>query len=111
MNNLFKQGTTMKTYKLISTLIIALSAYSISASAHDPKEHAKENKKQAPNCAAMQDMEQGKKDKNDPVMMAMMKKCHKMQDGKNVDDKHMDNMEEHEMKKDNHHEQNDDSQH
>jgi hypothetical protein len=64
----------MKAYKLISTLTIVLSTYTINASAHDPKEHAKEN--EAAKCEKMQDM--GKMDKNDPVMMAMMKKCAKM---------------------------------
>ena len=92
--SLNKQGTTMKTYKLISTLIVVLSTYTINAHAHDPKEHAKENEKQAPNCAAMQDMEKDKMDKNDPVMMAMMKKCHKMADEHKSDNKmeHMKDM-------------------
>ena len=105
----------MKTTKVISTLIILLSAYSINAAAHDPKEHAKEKLQEAPNCEAMKNMKQDKVDKNDPVVMAMMKKCHKMKGDKKVDDKHMDNMQDHEMKKDQHHEhsdeQHDDSQH
>lgn len=84
----------MKTYKLISTLVVVLSTYTINAYAHDPKEHAKEKEKQASNCAAMQDMEKGKMDKSDPVMMAMMKKCHKMADDKKSDKKmeHMKDM-------------------
>lgn len=72
----------MKTDKLIATLLVVSSAYAMNAAAHDPKEHAKE--KQAPNCAAMQEMEMGKMDKNDPVMMAMMKKCHKQMEGKHA---------------------------
>jgi hypothetical protein len=84
----------MKTYKHISTLIVVLSTYTINAYAHDPKEHAKEKEKQAPNCAAMQDMEKSKMDKSDPVMMAMMKKCHKMADDKKSNNKmeHMKDM-------------------
>lgn len=105
----------MKTNKVISTLIILLSAYSINAAAHDPKEHAKEKQQEAPNCEVMQDMKQGKIDKNDPVVMAMMKKCHKMKGDKKADEKHMDNMQDHDMKKDEHHESSDelhdDSQH
>ncbi|WP_438864883.1 hypothetical protein [Neptunicella sp.] len=86
----------MKTHKLISILTLVLSAYTMNAYAHDPKEHAKE--KEAPNCAVMQDIEQGKVDKSDPVIMAMMKKCHKTMDNKKADgkhvDKHMDGMKE-----------------
>ncbi|MFQ3237266.1 MAG: hypothetical protein ACI9C4_002847 [Paraglaciecola sp.] len=84
----------MKTHKLIATLLVVSSAYGIDAYAHDPKEHAKE--KQAPNCEAMQDM--GKMNKNDPVAMAMMKKCHQKADD-NQAGKHMDGM----KAKDGHH--------
>jgi len=45
----------------------------LSAQAHSPEEHI--NKGQAPNCAAMKDMDHSKIDMNDPVMQAMMQKC------------------------------------
>ncbi|WP_339898063.1 hypothetical protein [Paraglaciecola polaris] len=70
----------MKMNKILTTLVVISAAYSVGGYAHDPKEHSKE--KEAPNCEIMQDIEQGKLDKNDPVTIAMMKKCHKMDDGK-----------------------------
>jgi hypothetical protein len=69
----------MNKRKNLSVLIFALIGISISVSAHDPKEHAKENK--GPDCSAIKDM--GNMQENDPVAMAMMKKCHKMLD-KNI---------------------------
>ncbi|WP_040523702.1 hypothetical protein [Aliiglaciecola lipolytica] len=67
----------MKSHKILSVLTFALIGISINAAAHDPKEHAKEN--QALDCSAMKDIKNMKK--NDPVAMAMMKKCQKMMDG------------------------------
>lgn len=90
----------MKTYNLIATLLVLSAAYAVNVYAHDPKEHAKE--KEAPNCMAMQDMEMGGMDKNDPIAMAMMKKCQQKADD-NQADKHMDGMNE----KDDHVEDND----
>jgi len=66
----------MNKLKHISVLTFALIGISISVSAHDPKEHGKDNK--GPDCSTMKDM--GNMEKNDPVAMAMMKKCHKMLD-------------------------------
>ena len=66
----------MYKFKNLSVLTFALIGISISVSAHDPKEHSKDNK--GPDCSAMKDM--GNMEKNDPVAMAMMKKCHKMLD-------------------------------
>lgn len=67
----------MKNHKILSVLTFALIGISISVAAHDPKEHAKENK--APDCSTMKDMKSVKA--NDPVAMAIMKKCHKMMEG------------------------------
>ncbi len=49
------------------------AALTISAQAHDPKEHMADAEKA--DCAAMKDMDHSKMDMNDPVTMAMMKKC------------------------------------
>jgi uncharacterized protein involved in copper resistance len=57
------------------TLSIAIStlAFTLSAQAHDPKEHMDNAEK--PDCAAMENMDHSKMDMNDPVMQAMMKQC------------------------------------
>ncbi|MBA6412233.1 hypothetical protein H2508_03830 [Parahaliea sp. F7430] len=64
------------------TFAIALStlAFTVSAQAHDPKEHMKNAEK--PDCSAMKNMDHSKMDHNkmdmdDPVMQAMMKQCMK----------------------------------
>ena len=44
-----------------------------SVQAHDPSEHVKTN--EAPKCESMKAMDHSKMDANDPIMMAMMKKC------------------------------------
>ena len=44
-----------------------------SAYAHDPSEHT--SKAEKPKCEAMENMDQSKMNENDPVMLAMMKKC------------------------------------
>lgn len=49
------------------------AALTVSAQAHDPKEHMADAEK--PDCAAMKDMDHSKMDMNDPVTMAMMKQC------------------------------------
>lgn len=100
----------MKSLNLISTLLIVSAAYSVSSYAHDPKEHAKE--KEAPNCEAMQGMEMGEMDRNDPVAIAMMKKCHNMGD-KNSEKhmKDMKHMKDKETMKGMHDMEKDDSQH
>ena len=61
---------TLSYFVALPALLLALSAQ-----AHDPKEHMKES--QAPDCAAMKDMDHSKMDMKDPVMQAMMKKCMK----------------------------------
>lgn len=61
--------------KNIVTLCLAFSStlYTLSALAHDPKEHMEQAEK--PDCALMEKMDHTKMDMNDPVMRAMMKKC------------------------------------
>ena len=44
-----------------------------SVQAHDPSEHVKTN--EVPKCESMKAMDHSKMDANDPIMMAMMKKC------------------------------------
>jgi len=46
---------------------------SVSAQAHDPKEHVGNTER--PDCAAMKGMDYSKVDNSDPVMQAIMKKC------------------------------------
>ena len=57
------------------TMSIAISTltFTLSAQAHDPKEHM--NNAEKPDCAAMENMDHSKMDMNDPVMQAMMKQC------------------------------------
>lgn len=57
--------------------ILALSFAMQTASAHDPREHARESAaaKAGPDCAAMKQMDASKTDPNDPVMKAMMARC------------------------------------
>ncbi|AUM11105.1 hypothetical protein [Ketobacter alkanivorans] len=54
-------------------LLVAGLSLPLLAQAHDPKEHMKDAEK--PDCAAMNNMDHSKMDRNDPVMQAMMKKC------------------------------------
>lgn len=44
-----------------------------SAQAHNPSEHT--NRMEKPKCEAMKNMDHSEMDPNDPVMIAMMKKC------------------------------------
>lgn len=53
---------------LVPGLLITLTAQ-----AHDIEEHMANGEK--PNCAALENVDTAKMDKNDPVMQAMMKKC------------------------------------
>lgn len=53
--------------------LISLSLLSFSVVAHDPSLHKKSNEK--PNCAAIKDMDHTMMDADDPVMLAMMKRC------------------------------------
>ena len=63
---------------LNKTIILTLSAlaFSLSVSAHDPSMHKKKDAEKA-DCTAFNKMQEAgtKIDMNDPVMLAMMKKC------------------------------------
>ena len=56
-----------------AVLGVAALIASLSAQAHDPSEHKATDQK--PDCAAMNTMDHSKMDPNDPVMLAMMRKC------------------------------------
>lgn len=58
-----------------STIYLLLTSFFIASfvQAHDPSEHIKKN--EAPKCESMKAMDHSKMDANDPIMMAMMKKC------------------------------------
>tara|TARA_R110002072_G_scaffold13418_7_gene56189 strand:+ start:19686 stop:19958 length:273 start_codon:yes stop_codon:yes gene_type:complete len=59
--------------RIVKTLLgISLVFFVLTATAHDPKEHTKEQ--QAPDCASMKDM---KMKMNDPITQAMMQQCEK----------------------------------
>ncbi len=57
------------------TVLLALPALTLAfaAQAHDPKEHM--TNAEAPDCAAMNTMNHGEMDMNDPIVMAMMQQC------------------------------------
>lgn len=67
-----KQVSRLLLSTIVSTLIMAMSVSS--SFAHDPKEHEAESA--SPDCAAMKDMDTSKMAKNDPILQAMLKKCH-----------------------------------
>lgn len=56
-------------------ILLAATLYSVPSLAHDPKEHQSQSAK--PDCAALKNMDSSKMDMNDPVMMALHKKCRK----------------------------------
>lgn len=58
----------------LSIAALMASVVSVTAFAHDPKEHQKEAA-QAADCSKMKNMDMSKMDMNDPVMKAMHKKC------------------------------------
>lgn len=64
----------MNTKTIPIAALISLSLLSFSAAAHDPSLHKKSDEK--PNCAAMKDMDHTTMNADDPVMRAMMKRCH-----------------------------------
>ena len=64
---------TMKNIKTTSCLLIAAAFFLSAAQAHDPSEH--KAKMEKPKCEAMKNMDSSKMDPNDPIMMAMKKKC------------------------------------
>lgn len=47
--------------------------FSVSAIAHEPEKHASDA--EAPDCAAMMDMNAEEMDQDDPVVQAMMEQC------------------------------------
>ena len=58
----------------VTICLLLVSFFSIaSVHAHDPSEHTA--KREKPKCEAMKNMDHSKMDANDPIMMAMMKKC------------------------------------
>jgi len=61
---------------LSSTAMTAL-LFSLSVQAHDPSMH--KGDAEQPDCTAMQGIDTSKMDANDPVLLAMMKKCAKRQ--------------------------------
>lgn len=63
----------MKNIQATIYILLASSFFMVTAQAHDPSEHTA--KKEKPKCEAMKNMDHSKMDANDPVMMAMMKKC------------------------------------
>jgi hypothetical protein len=63
----------MKNIQATLYLLLASSFFMAAAQAHDPSEHTAKMEK--PKCEAMKNMDHSKMDVNDPVMMAMMKKC------------------------------------
>ncbi|GAC19531.1 hypothetical protein [Paraglaciecola arctica] len=93
----------IKTISKIALVLIPTLTLSMTASAHDPKLHAKK-----PEKADCSKMDHSKMDMKDPVAMAMMKKCMKQaeassdkMDGKMDHSKMMDDkMDDKDMKKD-----------
>jgi hypothetical protein len=63
----------MNTKTLSFAIALSALAITVAAQAHDPKEHMKTAEN--PDCAAMQDMDHSKMNKDDPVTQAMMKQC------------------------------------
>lgn len=63
----------MRSKFITMTIAISTLAFTLSAQAHDPKEHM--NNAEKPDCAVMENMGHRKMDMNDPVMQAMMKQC------------------------------------
>lgn len=71
----------MKKIQITICILLASFFTMSSAQAHDASKHAAKMEK--PKCEAMQSMDQSTMDKNDPVMMAMMKKCSSEEPTKN----------------------------
>lgn len=59
---------------LLSSLVLTVGLLALgNAQAHDPALHT--DKAEKPECGALKEMDHSKMDANDPVMMALMKKC------------------------------------
>ncbi len=71
----------MKQRNLLTGLAVPALLLAVSAYAHDPAEHMKDNEGQKPDCSAMKNMDHSKIDMDDPVMQAMMQKCMKQMHG------------------------------
>lgn len=86
----------MKTLKRLALVLIPTITLSMTATAHDPKLHAKKAEK-----ADCTKMDHSKMDMNDPVAIAMMKKCIKQaESSKNkMDHSKMKGMDHSKMKK------------
>ncbi len=82
----------MKIKVIVKVIALSAMAIAFTAQAHDPKEHMKDA--QAPDCAAMKDMDHSKMDMDDPVTQAIMKKC--------MQDMHHDSSENHQHSDDHH---------
>lgn len=65
----------MELKHLFPALMVTALGMSLSAQAHDPKEHMKDA--EVPNCAPVVNMDLSEIDKDDPVMQAIMKQCRK----------------------------------
>jgi uncharacterized protein involved in copper resistance len=94
----------INTISKIALVLIPTLTLSMTASAHDPKLHAKQ-----PEKADCSKMDHSKMDMNDPVAMAMMKKCMKQaeilsdkMDGMMDDKMDHSKMNDKDMKKDKH---------
>jgi ABC-type sugar transport system substrate-binding protein len=79
MNNI--RGNIMKQRNLLTGLAVPALLLAVSAYAHDPAEHMKDNEGQKLDCTAMKNMDHSKMDMKDPVMQAMMQKCMKQMHG------------------------------
>lgn len=64
---------SMKNIQVTICLLLVNVFFIANTQAHAPSEHAAKMVK--PKCAAVENMDKSKMDANDPVMMAMMKKC------------------------------------
>jgi hypothetical protein len=70
----------MKNIKPAICLLLASCFFLSAAQAHAPSEH--KAKMEKPKCEAMKNMDPSKLDPNDPIMMAMKKKCMKEEPAK-----------------------------
>ena len=60
--------------KTLPVVLLALTALSTLALAHDPSQH-KEEKARLADCSQMMNMDMSQMDPNDPVMRALHEKC------------------------------------
>lgn len=96
----------MKTLKKLALVLLPTIVLSMAATAHDPSMHVKKAEK-----ADCSKMDHGKLDMNDPVAIAMMKKCMKQSKAakksmKDMNHSKMKSIENKDIKKDDHNEHN-----